>query len=85
MSKEKRFSLLNKAWWMNMRFCLRGDEIMTKEIVVNGEESAVANVMALNLQTKPGGFARRKFLKISPTLLKLHDLRHLDLSSDDFG
>ncbi|KAH9679494.1 hypothetical protein KPL71_026160 [Citrus sinensis] len=54
---------------MNMAFCLPGEEKMTKEIAVNGEESTVAIQLAMS----------------SPALLKLHDLGHLDLSNNDFG
>ena len=71
-----------------MALCLHGEEKMTKEIVVNGEESAITNTTShfkvLNLRRSNDENARRKILKgtISPALLKLHDLRHLDLSND---
>ncbi|GAY65237.1 hypothetical protein CUMW_239660 [Citrus unshiu] len=49
--------------------------------------NTTGHVKVLNLRTSDYEFARRKFLKgtISPALLKLHDLRHLDLSNNDFG
>ncbi|KAH9648749.1 hypothetical protein KPL70_025718 [Citrus sinensis] len=49
--------------------------------------NTTGQVKVLNLRTSDYEFARRKFLKgtISPALLKLHDLRHLDLSNNDFG
>ncbi|KAH9679491.1 hypothetical protein KPL71_026159 [Citrus sinensis] len=49
--------------------------------------NTTGHVKVLNLRTSDYDFARRKFLKgtISPALLKLYDLRHLDLSNNDFG
>ncbi|XP_024042938.1 receptor-like protein EIX2 [Citrus clementina] len=49
--------------------------------------NTTGHVEVLNLRTSDYEFAQRKFLKgtISPALLKLHDLRHLDLSNNDFG
>ncbi|KAL9409104.1 hypothetical protein AB3S75_047482 [Citrus x aurantiifolia] len=49
--------------------------------------NTTGQVKVLNLRTSDYEFARRKFLKgtISRALLKLHDLRHLDLSNNDFG
>ncbi|KAH9679493.1 hypothetical protein KPL71_026160 [Citrus sinensis] len=49
--------------------------------------NTTGHVKVLNLRTSDYDFARRKFLKgtISPALLKLHDLGHLDLSNNDFG
>ncbi|ESR34373.1 hypothetical protein CICLE_v10006997mg, partial [Citrus x clementina] len=49
--------------------------------------NTTGHVKVLNLRTSDYEFARRKFLKgtISPALLKLHDLGHLDLSNIDFG
>ncbi|GAY66694.1 hypothetical protein CUMW_250840 [Citrus unshiu] len=49
--------------------------------------NTTGHVKVLNLQTSDHEFARRKFLKgkISPALLKLRGLRHLDLSKNDFG
>ncbi|KAH9679430.1 hypothetical protein KPL71_026127 [Citrus sinensis] len=48
MRRKKRFSLLNRARWMNMALCLHGEEKMTKEIAVNGEESAVTTQLAIS-------------------------------------
>ncbi|KAH9679459.1 hypothetical protein WN943_027303 [Citrus x changshan-huyou] len=49
--------------------------------------NTTGHVKVLNLRTSDYEFARRKFLKgkISPALLKLRGLRHLDLSKNDFG
>ena len=75
MRRKKRFSLLNRARWMNMALCLHGEEKMTKEIVVNGEESAITNTTShfkvLNLRRSNDENARRKILKgtISSALL----------------
>ncbi|KAH9648690.1 Leucine Rich Repeat family protein expressed [Citrus sinensis] len=48
MRRKKRFSLLNRARWMNMALCLHGEEKMTKEIAVNGEEFAVTTQLAIS-------------------------------------